>query len=170
MFDWGSSPTSLTMAKSWYNGGCFDNVFWPCKKLSSRDVKKVVVFDSYQTSTTKASEQKRCRLHSCNSAGVPIPSNKCAFVENEHNKQSFINLLGNYIQVHGITVIHAGDGDANVVIVFDSCTFGQKCSCYCRWYQHFRLSIMHQETFLWSWKRKSIILLLERCNMFLGNL
>ena len=89
------------------------------KSYHPRNVTKVLVFDSYQTSTTKASEQKRRRLHSYHSADVnvssniPIPSNKGAFLANECNKQSFINLLGNYLQASGITVIHAGDeGDA----------------------------------------------------------
>ena len=52
---------------------------------------------------SRTSEQKRRRLHSCHSvdvtvsSNIPIPSNKEAFLANERNKQSFINLLGNYL-------------------------------------------------------------------------
>ena len=125
---------SKELAKSWYNGGFLTMYSDYVKSYHPGNVAKVVVFDSYQTSTTKASEQKRRRLHSCHSADVTlssnilISSNKGAFLANGRNKQSFIHLLGNYLQAHGITVIHAGDeGDADVVIVKEALTLAHLC-------------------------------------------
>ena len=85
---------------------------------------KVVVFDYYSLSTTKSSEQKRRKTSTTPcadiavSAKIPIPGDKKSFLSNQNNKQSFIDLLGSYMEEKGVTVIHAKeDGDADVRIV-----------------------------------------------------
>ena len=83
-----------------------------------------VVFDSYDTVTTKDPEQKRrrCLQKPCPDIDVsfttPVPSNKEAFLANKKNKQKLITLLGQHLTQAGVDVRHAGDeGDADVVIV-----------------------------------------------------
>ena len=61
-----------------------------------------IVFDSYNTLTTKAPEQKRRCTQSTAHPGVrlelstPVPA-KDAFLANMNNKQAIMNLLGSYI-------------------------------------------------------------------------
>ena len=89
-----------------------------------RNVLKVVVLDNYEVATTKDHEKKRCHLQSDYSAEVsvtsnnPIPGNKSAFLYNQRNKQSFINILGRSLERNDITLVHAKDmGDADVTII-----------------------------------------------------
>ena len=69
-----------------------------------RNALKVVVFDNYEVAITKGHEKKRCRLQSDYSADVSvtskilIPGNKSAFLYNQCNKQSFINILGRSLE------------------------------------------------------------------------
>ena len=65
-------------------------------------------------------EKKRYRLQSDYSADVivtsniPIPGNKRVFLSNQHNKQSFINILRRLLERNSITVVHAKNmGDAD---------------------------------------------------------
>ena len=51
-------------------------------------------------------------------SNIPIPGNKSAFLSNQRNKQSFINILGRLLERNGIAVVHAKDmGDADVTII-----------------------------------------------------
>ena len=82
-----------------------------------------IVFDSYNTLTTKAPEQKRRRTHYTPHPDVrlelstPVPA-KDAFLANMNNKQAIMNLLGSYMSQRGYESHHAGDeGDADVIIV-----------------------------------------------------
>ena len=83
-----------------------------------------VIFDSYETSTTKDSEQKRRRVEQTVFPDVivegrtPVPGNKSGFLSNRKNKQNVIKLLSKYLTKAGVEVEHAGDeGDADTVIV-----------------------------------------------------
>ena len=93
-------------------------------KSNHSSVPLCVVFDSYDTVTTKDPEQKRrrCLQKPCPdidlSITTPVPSNKEAFLANKKNKQKLITLLGQHLTHAGVDVRHAGDeGNAYVVIV-----------------------------------------------------
>ncbi len=48
---------------------------------------------------------------------TPVPTNKPAFPSKRRNKQRLIKLLERHLERAGISVDHAGEGDADVVIV-----------------------------------------------------
>ena len=82
-----------------------------------------VVFDSYQTSTTKEPEQKRRKLQKVSAPNfavknmTPVPPDKSSFLANKHNKQALIDLLANHLEADEIIVEHAGEeGDADVIV------------------------------------------------------
>ena len=82
-----------------------------------------VIFDSYSSVSTKEPERKRRRTSLPHpdvqiSPSVPLPTDKSAFLANNHNKQAFIFLLAAYLEKKSITVLHAGEeSDADVLIV-----------------------------------------------------
>jgi hypothetical protein len=88
------------------------------------DAPVCVIFDNYQTETTKDQEQKRRWLNQVGAPDVavqdntPVPGNKTGFLSNKRNKQNTINLLAKHLSDAGVEVVHAVDeGDADVVIV-----------------------------------------------------
>ena len=101
-----------------------------------RNALKVVVFDNYEVAITKGHEKKRCRLQSDYSADVSvtsnilIPGNKSAFLYNQCNKQSFINILGRSLERNDITVAHAKDMvDGDVTIIKETLTLAEAYKC-----------------------------------------
>ena len=101
-----------------------------------RNALKVVVFDNYEFATTKDHEKICRRLQSDYSADVsvtsniPIPHNKSAFLSNQRNKKSFINILGRSLERNDITVVHAKDiRDADVTIIKETLTLAAAYRC-----------------------------------------
>ena len=83
-----------------------------------------VIFDNYDTPTTKDLKQKRRRHKKilCPDNEVtdstPVPKNNYEFLAKKHNKQKLVDLIAEYLQRSGVLVTHASDeGDADVVIV-----------------------------------------------------
>ena len=83
-----------------------------------------VIFDTYDTVSTKDPEQKRRRLKLQQCADIdvthstPVPSDKRSFLSNKKNKQKLINLLSQHLANKAISVEQAGDeGDADVIYV-----------------------------------------------------
>ena len=90
---------------------------------------KLVFFYNYEVAIIKGHEKKRRRLQSDYSADVSvtsnilIPGNKSAFLSNQCNKQSFINILGRSLERNDITVVHAkGMVDADITIIKETLT------------------------------------------------
>ena len=63
-------------------------------------------------------------------SNIPIPHNKSAFLSNQRNKKSFINILGRSLERNDITVVHAKDmRDADVTIIKETLTLAAAYRC-----------------------------------------
>ena len=63
-------------------------------------------------------------------SNILIPGNKSAFLSNQCNKQSFINILGRSLDRNNITVVHAKDMvDADVTIIKETLTLAEAYKC-----------------------------------------
>ena len=90
-----------------------------------------VVFDSYNTLTTKAPEQKcRCTQYTTHpdmrlELSMPVPA-KDAVLANMNNKQAILKPLGSYVLQKWYENPHVGDeGDAHVIIVQKALEYAQ---------------------------------------------
>lgn len=101
--------------------------------LKFPDQQPIVVFDSYEVSTTKDPEQKKRKKTTAKQTAdvmlheaYPIPSDKISFLSNKKNKQSYIKLLEMFLTEKGVAVHHAGEeGDADVVIADAAVTMAE---------------------------------------------